>query len=345
MLFSTPSPPSLARRKPRSPRLSLLVAALRFVAGAFALGLAGIALVNTIIQARVPTLGPRVGGWFGRYPARYGDIAYVVAGDGPPLVLVHSLDPGQSMATWRAVFEVLADHFTVYAFDWQGFGLSDPNPEGLNAREFGAQLRDFVRDIVDKPCTVIAHGNASSLALEAASKGELIEKLVLVCPTASAPDEPHPVGRAEFLAQREMSGRALALPVIGTAILNWWRSLAHFEREAREFALWDKSRVETEAHLWHTTAHQKGAHRAQKALLEGQFATNWRDLWRANSRPSLLIWGRHARGFESASEWGALRPDAELKVVDNALWLPQLDAPEEFARVVSEWVKELEPKK
>jgi len=342
MPFSTPP---LSFRSPRepAPRRSLFVALLRAAAASFALALAGVALVNTVIQARVPTLGPRLGGWFGRYPARYGDLAYVVAGDGPPLVLVHSLDPGQSMAMWREVFDLLADNFTVYAFDWQGFGLSDPNPEGLNAREFGAQLRDFVRDIVDEPCTVVAHGNAAPLALEAAGESELIEKLVLVCPAPGAPDEPLPTGRAEFLAQREISERALALPVLGTAILNWWRSRAHFEREAREFALWDKSRVEAEARIWHTTAHQKGAHRAQKALLEGAFALAWRDLWQSGARPSLLIWGRHARGFESASEWGALRPDAALRVIDDALWLPQLDAPEEFARLVAEWVGENAP--
>lgn len=317
---------------------SLLVRSLRLAGGLFALSIAAVALVNTVIAARVPPLGPRLGGWFGRYPARYGDLAYVVAGNGPPLVLVHSLDPGQSMATWRGAFDLLADHFTVYAFDWQGFGLSDPNPEGLNARAFGAQLRDFGRDIVGATCTVVAHGNSAALALEAASKSDFIERLILVCPTASAPDEPHPAERAEFLAQREVNGRALALPILGTALLNWWRSRAHFEKEGREFALWDKSRVETEARLWHTTAHQKGAHRAQKALLEGEFAAPWRELWVASSLPALLVWGRHARGFESASEWGALRPDAQLQVVDNALWLPQLDAPDEFVHLVRDWV-------
>ena len=330
-------------RKFASHQPSLLIRSLRLVGGALALGFAGVALVNTVIAARTPPLGPRLGGWFGRYPARYGDLAYVVAGNGPALVLVHSLDPGQSMATWRVGFDLLADHFTVYAFDWQGFGLSDPNPEGLNAREFGAQLRDFVRDIVGAPCTVIAHGNSSPLALEAASKSDFIQSLILVCPTGSAPDEPHPAERAEFLARREVNGRLLAFPILGTAWLNWWRSRAHFEREGRDFALWDKSRVETEARLWHTTAHQKAAHRAQKALLEGAFAAPWRELWSSGSLPTLLVWGRHARGFESASEWGALRPDARLQVVDNALWLPQLDAPDEFAGIVREWVQDAVP--
>lgn len=320
----------------RTPSPSPIVSALRWTAGAFVLSLAAIAAVNTLIQARTPSLGPRLNGLFGRYPARYGDLAYVVGGDGPPLVLVHSLDPGQSSASWRAVFDLLADTFTVYAFDWQGFGLSDPNPEGLNAREFGAQLRDFLRDIVGEGATVVAHGSSASLALEA-STGEHIRGLILVCPDASAPDEPREIERAEFLAHREFNQRLLAVPIVGTAILNWWRSKAHFEREAREFALWDKSQVETEARLWHTTAHQKAAHRAQKALLEGRFAAPWRELWTQSDVPALLIWGRHARGFENASEWGALRPDVSLRVVDEALSMPQLDAPREFAEIVREW--------
>ena len=320
------------------PSPSPLLVALRWTLGGFALSLGAIAAVNTLIEARTPSLGPRLNGLFGRYPARYGDLAYVVAGEGPPLVLVHSLDPGQSCASWRAAFDALADHFTVYAFDWQGFGLSDPNPEGLNSREFGAQLRDFIRDIVSEKTTVIAHGNAAPLALEAAQNGQ-IDGLILVCPDGSAPDEPRQNERAEFLAHRELNSRLLALPIIGTAILNWWRSKAHFEHEAREFALWDKSRVETEARLWHTAAHQKSAHRAQKALLEGRFAAPWRELWTNSEVPALLIWGRHARGFESASEWGALRPDASLRVVDEALSMPQLDAPQEFVGIVRDWVK------
>ncbi len=329
MSHSTPSP---------HPSPSPLVSVFRWTLGALALGLGAVAAVNTLIEARTPSLGPRLNGLFGRYPARYGDLAYVVAGDGPPLVLVHSLDPGQSSASWRAAFDSLADHFTVYAFDWQGFGMSDPNPEGLNAREFGAQLRDFVRDIVGEGATVVAHGNAAPLALEAAKEGGF-KGLVLVCPDGSAPDEPRPTNRAEFLAGREFNQRLLALPVIGTAVLNWWRSRAHFEREARLLALWDKSQVETEARLWHTTAHQKSAHRAQKALLEGKFAAPWRELWSQSDVPALLIWGRHARGFESASEWGALRPDVSLSVVDAALQMPQLDAPHEFTKLISEWAQ------
>ncbi|BCM93224.1 hypothetical protein IAD21_05112 [Abditibacteriota bacterium] len=317
---------------------SPLVVGLRLTLGVLALSLGAIATVNTIITARVPPLGPRLSGLFGRYPARYGDLAYAIGGEGPPLVLVHSLDPGQSSASWRAVFDLLADNFTVYAFDWQGFGLSDPNPEGLNAREFGAQLRDFIRDIVGESATVIAHGNAAPLVLEAAGHGQ-ISGLILVCPDGSAPDEPRKTERAEFLAQKEFNDRLLEVPIIGTAVLNWWRSKANLKHEAHEYALWDKSRVESESHLWHVTAHQKGAQRAQKALLKGRFAAPWRQLWQESSTPALLVWGRHARGFESASEWGALRPDASLQVVEDALWMPQLDAPDEFVGFVREWVK------
>ena len=316
--------------------LSPVFAAMRFLVGAAALGVGAVAAVNAVIEARTPQLGPRLNGLFGRYPARFGDLAYVVAGDGPPLVLVHSLDPGQSSASWRAVFDALADHFTVYALDWQGYGLSDPNPEGLNAREFGAQLRDFLRDIAGEGAVVVAHGGGAPLALEA-TKGGNIAGLVLVCPDASAPDEPRQTERAEFLAHRELNSRLLGLPIYGRALLNWWRSQSHFEREAREFALWDKSRVESEARLWHTTAHQPGAHRAQIALLKGQFALPWRELWHDSAVPALLIWGRHARGFDKASEWGALRPDVSLRVVENALQIPQLDAPEEFVRLVLDW--------
>lgn len=305
---------------------------------AAALGVAAVvgavAAVNAIIAARVPQLGPRLGGQFDRYPARYADLAYTVGGSGSPILLLHGLDAGRSMAEWRAVFEPLCQHHMVFALDLQGYGMSDTTPEGYNARDFAEQIAHFIRDVIDKPTFVIAAGESAVPAILAARDCELIEKLALICPTAS--DAPTPHSRAEAMALSSAATSVLNAPILGTAALNWWRSLAQLKKRAREHGFFDKDEAQTEARLWHITAHQKGAERVQKALLQDAFATDWRDVWENITTPALLMWGRNAmsQGFDSSPEWLALRPDIQLAVIEEAMLFPHLEQPQRFCESV-----------
>ena len=307
---------------------------------AAALGVAAVvgavAVVNAVIAARVPQLGPRLGGQFDRYPARYGDLAYTVGGSGSPLLLLHGLDAGRSMNEWRAVFEPLCAHHTVYALDLQGYGMSDTTPEGYNARDFAEQISHFIADVIGQPTFVIAAGESAVPAILAARDCAFIEKIALICPTAS--DAPTPHSRAEALALSSAAAHVLSAPIVGTAVLNWWRSLAQLQKRARENAFFDKDEARNEARLWHITAHQKGAGRAQKALLQNAFSTEWREVWEHISTPALIMWGRNAmsQGFDSSPEWLALRPDVRLAVIEEAMLFPHLEQPQRFCEIVLE---------
>ena len=330
MIFARSKPPAPASRLP-------LVRAL-LTGGATVL--AAIATVNAVIAARTPTLGPRLDGQFDRYPARYGDLAYVVGGHGAPLLLLHGLDAGRSMAEWRAVFEPLCDHFTVYALDFQGYGLSDTTPEGYNADDFAGQISSFIHDVIGEPTAVLSAGTSAAPALLAAREGELISRLALICP--DAPDAPALESRAEILLARALSSRVLNTPITGTAVLNWWRSLPQLEKRARDHGFYDKDEAAREAKLWHVTAHQKGADRAQKAILGDAFDCDWRAAWEAAQTPALLMWGRNAmsQGFDASPEWLTLRPDAKLVVIEEAMLFPHLEQPGKFCEAVVPWLRE-----
>ena len=307
---------------------------LRVALGGVAAVVGAVAAVNAIIAARVPQIGPRLGGQFDRYPARYGDLAYTIGGSGAPLLLLHGLDAGRSMAEWRAVFEPLCRDYTVYALDLQGYGMSDTTPEGYNARDFADQISNFIADVINEPTLVIAAGESAVPAMLAARDCALIEKIALICPVAS--DAPSPHSRAEALALSSMATSVLGAPVLGTAALNWWRSLAQLQKRARENSFFDKAEAEREARLWHITAHQKGADRVQKALLQDAFACDWREVWENIATPALLMWGRNAmsQGFDSSPEWLALRPDIQLAVIEEAMLFPHLEQPKRFCESI-----------
>ncbi len=49
-------------------------------------------------------------------------------GDGPPLILLHGYP--DNLQIWNAIAPLLADRFSVIAFDWPGLGRSEPWPGG-----------------------------------------------------------------------------------------------------------------------------------------------------------------------------------------------------------------------
>lgn len=321
----------------------LLKTAGKFVVGGAALGLGAAALANAVIAARTPSPGPRLNGLFDRYPARYSDVAYVVAGSGSPLLLLHGLDPGRSMSEWRHAFDLLADRHTVYALDWPGCGLSDPAPEGFDASGFAELVRHFVRDVIGAPTALLAAGHSAPLAALVADSDEAqISHLVLVCPQTLEMELAAGESKAETLAERSLSSGLLGLPVVSNALLNWRHSLPNLQRFATGRALFDKSLAEGESRIWHVGAHQKGAAPVQRARLQGDFAFDWARAWGASQVPALLVWGRNATGSEvesdGAPQWGALRPDADLHVMDQAMLMPHLERPEAFAESVLKWL-------
>lgn len=303
-------------------------------------GLGAIAAVNAIIAARVPQLGPRLGGQFDRYPARYGDLAYVVGGSGAPLLLLHGLEVGRSMAEWRAVFEPLCENYTVYALDFQGYGMSDTTPEGYDARDFAEQITGFIADVIGQPTAIVSAGQSATPAILAAKRPDLINQIALICPSAS--DAPTPDARAESLALGSLAMGVLNAPIIGTAALNWWRGMAQLQKRARDHCFYDKDQADREARLWHVTAHQKGSDNIQKAIMRDAFPCDWREIWENIEAPALLMWGRNAmtQGFDSSPEWLALRPDVQLSVIDHAMLFPHLEQPQQFCENLNNWLND-----
>ena len=68
-------------------------------------------------------------------------IAYEVAGDGPPLLLLHGFP--QTRAMWRPVVPALAQSFTVVFADLRGYGDSG-KPETMPEMSFRAMAQDMV---------------------------------------------------------------------------------------------------------------------------------------------------------------------------------------------------------
>ncbi|WP_128477121.1 alpha/beta fold hydrolase [Halorussus pelagicus] len=114
-------------------------------------------------------------------PDPAGKVHYLTAGEGPPLLLLHGL--GTTASSWIPMFDALTDHFTVYAPDRPGRGLStavDYRETGF--REFGVEyIADFLDAVGVESAAVMGNslGGFQSLALTV-DRPERVDRLCAI---------------------------------------------------------------------------------------------------------------------------------------------------------------------
>lgn len=123
------------------------------------------------------------------------EIACHVAGDGPPLVLVHGTSADHTR--WASIIARLAARWTTYAMDRRGRGASSDRSQYSIELEFDdvAAVIDAVGDEVD----VIGHSYGAVCSLEAARRTSGIRRLVLYEPPLPIGIEIYPSGLIERL--------------------------------------------------------------------------------------------------------------------------------------------------
>ena len=110
-----------------------------------------------------------------------GKLHYHVAGDGPPLLLLHGSGPGVSgWANFRGNLPVLAREYTTYVLDFPGFGKSyspDANPLAVGP----AGVLDFLDGMGLGPLPVIGNSMGGNVAARiAAEHPERISRLLCI---------------------------------------------------------------------------------------------------------------------------------------------------------------------
>ncbi len=290
------------------------------------------AAINAAISRQRRELVNALPGDSGEYAWPMGSIAYQVRGEGVPLVLVHGVGAGNSSYEWRHNFEALAEEFRVFALDLPGFGRSARADVNYTADMMVLALMDFLRDVVKAPALVVASSLGAAFAVRlAATRPELIERLVLVCPTGLEQLK----SRTPILSQTAYA--AFSLPAIGTSIYNGIASYRYIESYMRENLYVDVTRV-TPALIEHTyqSAHQPNAQYALRSFVSGLLNCDITEYWPRLSQQVLLAWGRHARQtpVENAQLFLKENPNARLRVFEESALLPHDEEYEDFNAAV-----------
>jgi pimeloyl-ACP methyl ester carboxylesterase len=267
-------------------------------------------------------------------------MVYAEAGDGPVLLLIHGM--AGSFENWQAVFEPLANHFTVVAPDLPGHGGSAAGGGDYSLGAMATGLRDLLVALGHERATVVGHSLGGGIAMQFSYQfPEMIERLVLVSSGGLGP-EVSPVLRAAALPGAHLFVAATAAPArtVGAALGRGLaavglRPTADVAEVARGYAsLADPERREAFLGTVRSVVGTTGQ-RVQAGDL----------LYLAAGVPVLIIWGErdpiipvhHAREAHEAI------PGSRLEIFERVGHLPQLEAPGRFCAVLEQFIAATEP--
>ncbi|MDQ7028293.1 MAG: alpha/beta fold hydrolase [Ardenticatenia bacterium] len=280
-------------------------------------------------------LHSRLAGTGHYYDWREARAFYKVYGEGPPVLLLHSIHPAASGWEMRRVHEFLAlNGFRVYTPDLPGFGLSTRPALRYTHDLYARFIRDVVRDVIGQETIVIAAGlTAGCVVVAAAMEPSLFGPLVLVSPVG--------IGR---WARRPWWGllveQVLRAPGLGQTLFNLLVSRPALQWLLGSTLYHDRANMAGDTlHLWYTVSHQPNARLAPAALLGGALNRSIRREFAALQQPILLVWGYQARLVPSTDgpAFFQVNPRAELVGVDAGL-LPHEEAADQFNRHVLRWL-------
>ena len=297
------------------------------------------ALINALVSKRAGRLKSAAWGRGESYRFKQGKVCYQRLGEGPPVLLLHSLGPGHSCEEWRSVAERLAESREVFAPDLLGWGRSEKPPLTYDGELYIELIAEFVQRVIGARPAVVAAGLPAAYAVQlAVDQAELFRALALVVPTGIElhGDEP------DF--KDAMVHRLLRLPILGTSALNVYTSrsaIANYLR--REVYARPEAVAGALIELHYRSSHQQGAHNALAAYLSGYLNHGVREILGRVDVPVWLGWGRQAASptVESADLWLQHLANADLEVFEASGILPHAERPEDFSRRLDAFLQRL----
>jgi pimeloyl-ACP methyl ester carboxylesterase len=267
--------------------------------------------------------------------------AYVRAGSGPALLLLHGL--GCDHTTWEPVIDSLSRRYTVVAPDLLGHGQSAKPRADYSVGGYANGVRDLLTVLGIDKATVVGHSFGGGVAMQFAYQfPERTERMMLVASGGLGPEVTPAIRAITTPGFHQVMG-VLTLPGVrhvGVAGLKA-ASLSGLKatRDLGEVAdIYDSFK----------DPHARAAIRhVVRAVVDwkGQIVTMADRAYLTDAMPMAVVWGRddHVIPVRHASNAAALAPKARVEVIPNAGHFPHKDHPERFAKIVHDFVRTTQP--
>jgi pimeloyl-ACP methyl ester carboxylesterase len=286
------------------------------------------------VSASPPPLPAAVSGERFEFDSPAGRLSCYVAGKGPPLLLVHSVNAAASAAEVRPLYERYRATRTVYAIDLPGYGFSDRSERPYTPRLMTDALHAVVAQIQAR------HGKAPIDALAVSLASEFLARAAVEAPASFARLAlVSPTGFSGSQRRRGAPGSTLYLPGLHRALKGPGWGGALFRGLTRPGVIryflrktWGSRDID-EA-LWAydvITTRQPGAEHAPLSFLSAaMFSKDINDVYEALTLP---VWMSHGTRGDFTDYRGkstvAGRPNWSITVFEAGA-MPYFELPQEF---------------
>jgi pimeloyl-ACP methyl ester carboxylesterase len=266
---------------------------------------------------------------------------YRIAGDGPPVVLVHGML--NSSSHWQSVALDLASDYTVIAPDLIGHGDSAAPRGDYSLGAHAASIRDLLTALGIERATIVGHSLGGGVTMQFFYQFPArVQRLVLVS-SGGLGHEVSPMLRTAALpgmsAALALAAHPRLLGVVwgaGTRLRGLGvRKGAYVQAVARALRPLERPQAR-EAFL-----------QTLRAVIDvrGQRVSATDRLYLLESMPTMIVWGErdntipleHGRRAHEAT------PNSRFRTLPGAAHFPHLEEPEALAAVLRDFLDETEP--
>jgi len=305
-------------------------------AGIAAGTVAGLAAVNRRLERGGGKPGEDIGGEIRRYRWKHGDLAYTVAGEGHPVLLVHGVYAGASSYEFRKNFRELSRSFRVYALDLLGCGASDRPVRQYSPEDVATQIEDFAREEIGARTHLVASSLSGTLAMPALVRSpRLFKKVVLICPTGYRSLE-RPSGRLGDAVYG-----LFETPVLGDSLYHAIVSRRGIRYYLERMAYHDPAFVTGKlVEDIHRIGHGSGAKYFPASFVSGKLNFSVADYWPRVPHRAVICWGQEATTTPVGEIEDFLQnnPRAEPRIFRDAGLLPHDERAGAFNEEVSKFL-------
>ena len=304
-----------------------------------------IVAVSYLVEAtRRQPIAPSQLSWAPEVPIQFLEVdgirlRYIVSGEGPPLVLLHTLRTQLDM--FQKVVPALATRFRVYALDYPGHGYSDIPPADYAAEFFVGTVARALERLDLRDAVIVGESIGGSIALLLAARHDARVRAVVAM-------NPYDYASGRGLRRSSVLANLLFglndVPVLG-ATVNRLRSYPIVASILNGGVVRDGAIPPALSRELYRVGNRRGHNRALMSLVR-----NWKS-WEAGraeygniDRPTLLVYGDHDWSHDDERTANARAiPGAELHIIPNAGHFLSLDAPDEVVAALLGFIRPPSP--
>lgn len=265
------------------------------------------------------------------YDADDAAIYYEIEGHGPPLVLLHGYALNGAM--WELQMLVISQYLTVITVDLRGFGKSSCG-KSWSGNVMARDLIGMIESLELSDVIMLGFSMSGPVALRVAYEmPEMVSNLILVSSVLPSSGRPR--------AKKESNLQKKEMDILRLRGVEAWADAVGLSKGPIVDRIFNRN---PEARpLWDRMIARHDPHRLQ-CMMTARRATqpseNWRPRLAKIKQPTLIVAGEQDSQFiDSARYLNRKIPNSRLEIIAGAGHMVNLEEPETFNKIVSQFVR------